>query len=58
MRPDQKQAFRWAFAKDKQHGWRVMEHEAHALVAEYRLESEGVKGALLAYLRGIGRAHA
>lgn len=52
----EKQSFRLAFAKDAAHGRRVMEHEANALVAEYRLSTDGIKPELLRYVEGIGRA--
>lgn len=54
MTPQEKRAFRCAFAKDAKHGWQVAKHEEAAWVAEYRLEVEGVKPELAAYLRGIG----
>ncbi len=56
MTNQEKHAHRWGFAKDSKHGWRVARHEEAAWVAEYRLECEGIRPELLAYIADIGRA--
>jgi hypothetical protein len=52
--PNQKQAFRMAFASSTPVVHARMVHDFHAEVAENRLKHEGVKPELLAYIKGIG----
>lgn len=54
MTPQERRAWRFAFAKDPKHCWQVARHEEAAWVAEYRLEVEGVRPELVERLRGIG----
>lgn len=56
MTPEERQAWRWAYAKDPRVVSERYIHEWHAEVAENRLAHEGIKPELPAYVRGVGDA--
>lgn len=58
MTPEEKRAWRHAYATNAKVVHESLIHEHHDQVATYRLRVEGVKPELLAYLAGIGKESA
>lgn len=56
MTPEERQAWRWSYAKDPRVVSERYIHEWHSEIAENRLAHEGVKPELLAYVVGVGEA--
>lgn len=58
MTPEEKLAWRHAYATNAKVVHESLIHEHHDQVASYRLRVEGIKPELLAYLEGLRRHYA
>ena len=56
MTPEERQSWRFAYAKDVRIAHERMVQQFHAEVAENRLAHEGIKPELARYVEGIGEA--